>query len=390
MQEKRSRAMDAGTMTIRRSQAQSRAHCVREYKRDKLGEAAMDDFSLMTEQQKELDIHFTSVAYDQRYPEIWCGFTSWAGDLLWTFDPKTKTFESKGFKRECEEYEIKIHRGLQVGPDGCLYFGTAALVSTAEHYQAPGGRLFRYDPSTEKYECLGRPIERDYIQSIDVDFKRGIIYGTTYPTSWFFGWDMGSGKLLFKALLSDHPHQVCVDDDGRCWAHYAPRPWDVGRHNLVNYDAATGKINWTDVRLPGEGSLNDAAGQTDTDIDSFINGGDGFLYMGVSTGALLRLDPGVGKIEMVIKPATSNGFGALSPPVDGKIYGIAGSHATTEVFSYDLSSREVVLYGPAYDAERDTTICRPHEMVLGPDNCLYCPETDNFERQCYFWETKLK
>lgn len=393
MQQPQNTKKDAVSMTITKSAAASRGHCVREFDRSKAGAEGTQDFSLMTEEQKKYDIHFTGVAYDRRYSVVWCGFCSFGGDLLWTFDPKTKQFESKGFTRVGEEHEIKIHRGLQAGPDGCLYFGTAALVSTQQHFEAAGGRLFRYDPSSDKYECLGRPIERDYIQNIDIDYQRGIIYGTTYPTPWFFGWDMAGGKLLFKALLSDHPHQVCVDDDGRCWAHYAPRPWDVRRHHLVNYDPAAGKINWTDVRVPGAGSLNDAAGeagQSDTDIDSFINGGDGFLYMGVSTGALLRLDPRAGKIDMVIKPATSNGFGALSPPVDGKIYGIAGTYTTAEVFSYDLDSRDVVLYGPAYDAERDTTICRPHELVRGPENRLYCPETDNFERQCYFWEIELK
>ena len=382
-----------GRMTVTRSHAVGAGYCVREFDRAKVDADATQDFSQMSEEQKKYDIHFTGVAYDERYPQIWCGFTSFAGDLLWTLDPQTKAFESRGFGRVREEHEIKIHRGLQVGPDGCLYFGTAALVSTPQHAEAAGGRLFRYDPAADKYECLGRPIERDYVQTIDVDYRRGIIYGATYPTPWFFGWDMASGKLLFKALLNDHPHQVCVDDDGRCWASFAPYPWDQGKHQLVNYNPDTSKLNWTDVHLPGEGSLNDAAGeagQTEAGIDSFINGGDGFLYMGVSTGALLRLEPGKLKVEMLLKPAPSNGFGALSPPADGKIYGIAGTYKTSEVFSYDLRNHEVVLYGPAYDAEKDTTICRPHELVAGPNNCLYCPETDNFERQCYFWEIELK
>ena len=75
---------------------------------------------------------------------------------------------------------------------------------------------------------------------------------------------------------------------------------------------------------------------------------------------------------------------------EDEIYGIAGGGATTQVFSYNLKSGDMVLYGPAYDAERKTGIFRPHELVMGPDRCLYCPETDNPQRQCYFWETELR
>jgi len=366
--------------TTRRSTAVSRGYCVREFDRHKA--QGTQDAARMSEEQKKYDIHFTGVAYDRRFPWIWCGFTSFAGDLLWTFDPKTKKFKSRNFTPHREEQEVKIHRGLQVGPGGCLYFGTAGLPTLPQRHAAPGGRLFRYDPHADQYEFLGRPVEHDYIQTIDVDHKRGIIYGATYPCPYFFGWDIQKRRLLFSAYIGEYPHQVCVDDRGNCWASYVTAP-HLGRRPLMKYSPDSRKLTWTDLALPGEERLQDAS------IDSFVNGGDGCLYIGTDTGALFRVDPDRVKAEMVVKAAASKGFGALAPPVRGKIYGIAGTYTTTEVFSYDLATGDTVRYGPAYDARRKTTICRPHELVMGPDRCLYCPETDNFERQCYFWEIKL-
>jgi len=383
MQTKRKKAAGLPEITIKRSKATSRGYCVREFDRNKARAAATQDNARMAEEQKKYDIHFTGVAYDKRYPVVWCGFTSFIGDLLWTFDPKTKQFESKGFTAVREEQEIKIHRGLQVGPDGKLYFGTAALVNTQQRHDAPGGRLFSYDPGKDEYEFLGRPLEHDYIQTIDVDHKRGIIYGATYPVGRFFAWDIEKQKLLLDAHISHWPHQVCVDDQGQCWAAYSVAAMSP-KSNLMKYNPDTGKLTWTDVSLPGEDERRSTA------IDSFVNGRDGFLYVGTSSGALMRIDPVRTHVDTIMKPAPSDGFGALAPPVRGKIYGIAGKYTTSEVFSYDLATGDMVFYGPAYDAKRKTTICRPHELVMGPNRCLYCPETDNFERQCYFWETKLR
>jgi hypothetical protein len=270
-----------------------------------------------------------------------------------------------------------------VGPDGLVYFGTAALVNIPQRHEAPGGRLFRYDPGSGEYEFLGRPLAHDYIQTIDVDYRRGIIYGATYPLGSFFGWDLGKRKLLFSAYIADWPHQVIVDDDGQCWATYS-KGVEAKDFRLIKYSPKSGKLEWTEVALPGN------APQQATGIDSFVNGGDGFLYIGTATGALVRLDPRKTRVELVLRPAASQGFGALAPPVDGRIYGIAGTGATSEVFSYDLRTREVVLYGCAWDEQRQTGIFRPHELVLGPNRCLYCPETDNPDRQCYFWETHLR
>lgn len=367
-------------MIISTCKAVSRTYCLKKFNRKKLGWDATQDAKLMSEDQKKYDVHFTGVAYDKRYPDtVWCGFSSWAHDLLVTFNTKTKKFKSKGFIPLCEKEEKKIHRGLQIGPDGKVYFGTASLVTIKERHYAPGGRLFRYDPGKDEYEFLGRPVKHDYIQNIDVDHERGIVYGATYPAGWFFGWDIEKQKLLFNAYTVNVPHQVCVDDEGQCWATYSTLPGG-GKLCLMKYSTKTGKLTWTDVTFPGNSG----------GVDSFVNGGDGYLYIGAHSGALLRLDPRKAKMDCIVQPSVASGFGALSQPIQGKIYGITGKDEFSQVFSYDLKTQAVVLYGPAYDDKRKTYNHRPHELVMGPNNCLYCPETDNFERQCYFWETKLK
>ena len=305
MQAKQGKAKSTASRTIRTSRAVSRGYCVREFDRRKMGVEATQDEGVMAEEAKKYDIHFTGVAYDKRYPVVWCGFTSFIGDLLWTFDPKTKKFKSKGFMPLREKEEVKIHRGLQVGPDGNLYFGTASLVDVKQRAEAPGGRLFRYDPRKDAYEFLGRPVAHDYVQNIDVDHERGIIYGATFPCGHFFGWDIEKRKLLFNEYIAHWPHQVCVDDDGCCWSAYAQYP-GVERIFLLKYSPKSKKVTWTDVPIPGDDE------KRDTYIDSFVNGGNGFLYMGTGTGALLRLDPRKTRIDMIAKPAASVGFGALS------------------------------------------------------------------------------
>ena len=143
-------------------------------------------------------------------------------------------------------------------------------------------------------------------------------------------------------------------------------------------------MTWTKIELPGD--RRDPI----TQIDAFVNGGDGFLYIGADTGALLQLDPKKGRVKLAARPSASRGFGALSPPVKGRIYGVAGRDETNEAFAYDLASGNLVNYGPVYDSNRKTFAQRPHELVLSPNRTLYCPETDNFDRQCYFWEIELK
>lgn len=175
----------------------------------------------MGPKQKKLDIHFTGVAYDRRYPVVWCGFTSFVGDLLWTFDPKTKNFKSMGFTKIREEEEIKIHRGMHVGPDELVYFGTASLITIPRRRETPGGRLFRFHPTTGQSEYLGRPLKNDYIQTIEVDHNRGIVYGATWPMARFFAWDLEKKKLIFEEYIADWPHQLRIDDAGNCWGSYA-------------------------------------------------------------------------------------------------------------------------------------------------------------------------
>lgn len=136
-------------------------------------------------------ISFDAVTWRPEDGQVYCGLNSIDGDLLYRFDPITERFECLDTRRWTDAFDVKIHRTLLQNPlDGCLYFGTSLLHDVDQQQDAPGGKLVRYDPATAQFEMLGIPVPKLYIQSIAADFGRGILYGFTYPAEALFAFDL--------------------------------------------------------------------------------------------------------------------------------------------------------------------------------------------------------
>jgi hypothetical protein len=63
-------------------------------------------------------ISFTSLLFHPEVKLIYCGLTSWKGDVFYAFDPKTKEFRSLEFPDIGDRFDVKIHRSLELDDDG--------------------------------------------------------------------------------------------------------------------------------------------------------------------------------------------------------------------------------------------------------------------------------
>jgi hypothetical protein len=91
-------------------------HMVRPYMK-KQGGVVDDAAGQLAKQQdfKEGYFAFTSLKYRPQDGLLYCGNTNFGNDLLRTFNPETGKFKSLRYQDFGEEFEIKIHRGLELG-----------------------------------------------------------------------------------------------------------------------------------------------------------------------------------------------------------------------------------------------------------------------------------
>ncbi|HQL64536.1 MAG TPA: hypothetical protein PLS78_01605, partial [bacterium] len=93
-------------------------------------------------------ISFTTVEYNHDTGLVYCGITAADNDILWTFDPETKKFNSLHYENIGERFDVKIHRSLIIDDDGMMYGATAGLIEPFEYLDAPGGKVFSLNPKT--------------------------------------------------------------------------------------------------------------------------------------------------------------------------------------------------------------------------------------------------
>lgn len=326
-------------------------------------------------------ISFTSLAYHKERKKVICGMTSFNNDLMVEFDPETGIFTDLAYGAEAEKFEIKIHRSLQLDSKGNAYGATACLHREDQRLEAAGGRIFYYDFDAKKYDFLGIPIPHDYIQTITVDEERGLIYGVTYPVFEFFVFDICSRSVRFRQYMGSAPHIMALDDRGGVWS-----TWSNRTHNLFRYNPDRNIVQYFDHSLmPGQGAdlMYPGAGP----IDMMLNGGDGLLYVGCTTGDLLRLHPDTARVEYLGRPTVERRMPALEVGPDGRIYGISGFYGRCHLFAYDREKRNFEDFGLISDGEDQLYI--GHDICFAEGNRLFAGETDTEARAGYLWECVL-
>ena len=135
------------------------------------------------------------------------------GGKMYSFDPATgKTALCGDLTEACGEKGLKtIVQGKShvkfVESAGKLYFAThigyysmvdgmeKMGIPPAGYKEYPGGHLLAYDLKTGKYQDLAVAPHKEGILTMNMDTKRGIIYGITWPTGYFFRYDMAKNEL---------------------------------------------------------------------------------------------------------------------------------------------------------------------------------------------------
>jgi hypothetical protein len=317
--------------------------------------------------------------------KVYCGITAFNTDILHRFDPGTGKFESLNYAGVAEQYEIKVHRSLELASDGAIYGASAGLLRCDERLKAPGGAIFRVLPRAGRVEKLGIPAEHDYIQTITLDEKRGRIYGQTYPCFRFFVFDLRTRRSQDFGYLGSITHITALDDEGGFWG-----TWDPAAHWLYRYDPKSGQITWFRHGLPNAKADSNIMYPGAGPVDCMINGRDGYLYIGTCGGSLCRLNPRTAAVEYLGKPSPEKRLPGLVEAKNGLLIGCSGDEGGGNVFAYDRESRAFRPLGPIVDSESGLKLYRVHDMCLMGDRMLYVAETDVPDRSGYLWECELE
>jgi len=127
---------------------------------------------------------------------------------MYSFDPKTGTIEHLGDLSEiCGEKDMKVvaqgksHVNF-IESNGKLYFvthlGYYSIIDGMEKTGIPdkgykayrGGHILAFDMKNKTFEDLGIAPHNEGIITMNMDTKRGLIYGLTWPTGYLFRYDV--------------------------------------------------------------------------------------------------------------------------------------------------------------------------------------------------------
>lgn len=362
-------------------------------------------------------ISFDTVTWNPDDKQLYCGLNSIDGDLLYRFDPARRAFTSLETQRWTDPFDVKIHRNLLYNSsDKHFYFATSLLHDVDQQDQAKGGKIVKYDPTRDCYEVLGIPAAKLYIQSLAADFKRGLLYGFTYPAEAFFQFDLKTGQSEILAytgnsLFFSQPHNPIVDGNGWVWGTYAEtRAWDekLSEHpiRLFKYHPEGKRFVWFDRGLPRkqdpEQSLADpekprealSLGETRHKIDcgfcdSMVFDGKRTIYAGTVAGVLCRIDTQTDRVEKLAHVMATGRFPALAIAADGTLYGAGGMNGHTQIMRWHPQSDKVESFFNLRDEEIQDSPARIHDLAVDETHQLFLAENDNHCRSSYLWTAKL-
>ena len=359
-------------------------YVLRDYKPDI---PATDDTEAPTPEDKERFDNLVAFTCLLPHPDgkLYCGITCFNTDILYRFDLEKKTFESLGYQKTAEPFEVKIHRSLELASDGTIYGASACLYSIDRRLQAPGGSLFSISPGSRQVDKLSVPVDHDYIQTITLDETRQLIYGQTYPCFRFFVYDLKTGKTEDFGFIASITHISALDDDGCFWG-----TWDWVNHWLFKYDPDKKEITWFRHGLPNAQEDSNIMYPGAGPVDCMINGDDGFIYIGTCGGSLCRLDPKSAEVIYLGKPSPSRRLPGLLLWKDSLLLGCSGDEEGGNIFAYDRETNTFHQLGSIVDTETGLKLYRVHDIRLTNDNLAYIAETDVPDRSGYLWECRLE
>jgi sugar lactone lactonase YvrE len=322
---------------------------------------------------------------------VWCGLSSFVGDIFYVFDRETKQFESLNFAAVGDRYDAKFHRALEFDRDGNLWAATALLHDIDRFLDAPGGAIVRCDPDTRHIEIVSRPIPHVYIQSIAIDRERRLMYGQTFTPEYAFVFDLVSHEFTNLGVIGSgfamgQSEALAIDRSGTVWGTWSvTRAWintpGNDQFRLWNYHPDRGRIEFLEHGLPtlsGRGGFAHA--------DGVHAGPDGAIYMGTAEGLLCRIDPDDHEVTVIGKPGPHRRLAGMANGPDGMLYGTAGRDGAVILFRYDPAHNKLEDLGPIFDPVLQERAFQIHDMTIAADGTIYAGENDVPHRSGYLWE----
>jgi hypothetical protein len=341
-------------------------------------------------------ISFDGVVYHQAAKRVYCGITSFAADIFKIFECRTAKFIDTDFARIANPYDAKFHRSMQLTRDGrALYTASALLHDVDNYWDAPGGGIFRHDIQKGKTTRLGIPLPHNYIQSIALDEKRGVIYSMHFTPERLSVFDLATKKArdlgpIGSGMAMGQGENILLDDAGNAWCGWnVTRAWQslsgVDSHRLCRYNPKKGRIEFFSTGLPrGDGSRGTAK------VEGLFNLGTGCLYASGGNGSLYRIDPKTARAKYLGTPIPDrrSRLTSLAMHADGWAYGITGRDGRCQLLRFNPQDDRYEL-GPAIVTEDGVAMWQAHDVTMTPDGILYAGENDHLHRSSYLWEIQL-
>jgi streptogramin lyase len=325
---------------------------------------------------------------------LYLGVTSFNGDIFTCFDRKTESFFDCGYSRIRAPYDAKFHRSLEYWEkDRCIY-GAVALLHDIDHYwDAPGGAIVRFDPASGDIAKLCIPMPHNYIQTIRLDQKTGVIYGLTLIPERLFAFDIASHHITDIGPVGScgafaQGENIEIDGLGRVWFGWnVLRAWQPSpgpdSNRLARYDPGERKIVYFNNGLEtqdGSYGFVKVEGLFNLAGKMFASGGNGSIYK-------IDVETGHGKYLGTPISSQRSRLASLRMGPDGYAYGVAGRDGACHLLRFDPRTEQYEILGPV---ESNGEKCwQVHDIAVTPDGVVFACENDNPERSGYLWEITL-
>jgi hypothetical protein len=241
----------------------------------------------------------------------------------------------------------------------------------------PGGRVFRYDPSSE-FSVIWRfevnPIEFPDLELGEdaaagaIDRASGKIYALGRRSSALFEVDAKASAVRRLAEIEGSGKSNAIVLDGRENIFGSCK-----NGHLFRYAISSASLEVLDIQLPspkGMEFLNhlDAAVRDDGDL----------IFAGTTLGTIFRLDASSLKVIGYGRPLSDHRIRALALGRDGTVYGAAGSpDKNCHLFRWDARTGEVKDLGiPMVHFPKNWVCYDISALAAGPNGEIYIGESE--------------
>jgi hypothetical protein len=334
---------------------------------------------------RRLRYSFVSMCYHSPRKKLYLGATNRSGDILVEFDPRTRKFRSCGFGKSglFTPFDSKIHQGITLDEKAdALYFGIATLTPTSQIMDGKGGALIRYDCKKRKFTKVANPTPGDFQQGTIFDLKRKKAY--LFTDRGAFGvYDMKKKQTIRYECMQSTPHNGVMDDRGGIWGTFG-----AGSHGFYRYNPDRNRFEFPNkAALPNSAKAANVMYPGAGPVDSILNGGDGYIYIGSPLGELFRLDPTCGDVKYLGKPFSGTRLPGMALGQDGWLYLCGAREYGSLLGRYSREEERFEFLGKV-EHQDGTFLDYAHELTV-IDNVVFIGETDNRWRSGYLWECEV-